>query len=291
MLRKEWMGLAFVIGLGFQVPLLAQALSIVHAEAPQFTVVATKARLSGTAVVRVRINPAGRVIASTIEKNLPMGLDKAAQVAALLWRFGPSEGGQEREALLTFLFEHRKAAEPSHDEVTFAGPLTLRLVQVHSTVLWLPRKNGEIPEKPCPVHGGALAVEQIELRKEYPRYLSFGETPEDQRREAEWKVYQEALAEAESTLFPESHSSYPATHVVFHSADREARLVCPGVYIIPEEEKEEIYYCQACRDAEKDWRESHPEPEKPEEPASASSHHPVHLPMTTQSARMVGGPW
>jgi hypothetical protein len=208
------------------------------------------------------------VIASAIEKDLPLGLGKAAQAAALRWRFGPSADVPMREALLTFLFEQRRGAEPSRTEVALLGPLTLRLLRVRSTVLWLPRENGVIPDKFCPIHGGPMAVERIPLRTESLRYLSFGETPEDRRREAEWQAYREALEEAERTLFPESHSSYPASRRLIllqaPAADQKFAVACGGVRSIPEEETEEIYYCQACRDAEKDWRESHPEPETPE---------------------------
>jgi TonB family protein len=266
--RKSWMGLAFVIGLGFQAPLGAQTLSVVHAEPPQFTEVAIKARLSGTAVVWVQIHPTGLVMASEIEKNLPMGLGKAAQEAALRWRFEPSAERVMRTALLTFLFEQRRGAEPSRTEVTFPDPLTLRLLKVRSTVLWLPRENEVIPDKDCPVHGGPMAVERIPLREASTRYLSFRETPEDQRREAEWRAYQADLEEAERTLFPESHSSYPESRWLIFlrapAADEKSYVVCGGPHVVPEEEMEEIYYCQACRDAEKNWRESHPEPPEPE---------------------------
>lgn len=252
MLRKECVGLAFVLALGFQAPLFAEALSVVHAEAPQFTEVAVKARLSGTVQVGIRIDPAGNVIGSSIEKDLPMSLGKSAQEAAWHWKFSASAGREAREALLTFIFEPGgSTAEPGHTEVSFAGPLTLRIGYIRSTVLWLPREKGEIPPRYCPVHGEAMAVEQVEIRGGLPSGRTVDETPEGQRREAERRAYEDALAEAQRTLFPESNWAY--------------EVGC----VMPQETRAEVYYCPACRDAEKAWRESHPVPKAPGEAEAA----------------------
>ena len=73
----------------------------------------------------------------------------------------------------------------------------------HSTVLWLPRIDGEIPDQLCPVHGTPMSVEQVELRGGLPSPNLDDQTPVGKRRQA----YEHALAQAEETLFPERHWS------------------------------------------------------------------------------------
>jgi TonB family protein len=253
MLRKEWIGLALALCLS-PAPLWAETLSVVHAETPKFadeTLWGTHEVVSGTVRVRVRIDAAGNVIASSIEEGLGLDLDMdlIAGAAARLWKFNPSAGGETREALLSFVLDQRfTPAEPTHEEVSMDGPLTLHVVDKFGTIRWLPRENGKIPEKRCPVHGTLMAVEQLEMSYGLPQpTYSVHDTPKGRRLEAQWDAYLSALDKAERTLFPESHSIAEAG---------------TGCYVPFPETKAEVYYCQACRDAEKAWRESHPEPAK-----------------------------
>jgi hypothetical protein len=239
-MRKAWVGLVLVLCLLSPLPLLAEELSIVRAEAPQFTEVAKKARLKGDALVRVRIDPAGEVLSSMLEKDLPLGLGQAAAEAARHFKFSPSREGETRESLLAFVFDQQEAppGEQDHVEESWDGPLTLRVVYLSSTVIWLPRENGEIPEKLCPLHATPMSVEQVVV---YPLGCGmYVVAPEAQRRAAEWETYETALAAAQKDLFPQSN-----------------RFITE---VYAEKIRAEVYYCQACRDAEKAWREGHPEP-------------------------------
>lgn len=213
---------------------------VLHAEVPD-CVLAFRARLTGQVLIRVTIDKQGKVTSSAVEHSLYFATP-CTEAAAQKWTFAPSDRDETREALLSFLFtdERQKTEAPGHTLWSFDGPWTMLLGYAESTVGWLPRENGRVPEKRCPVHGEVMSVEVVgaeygllPMRSVDPENPEG--TPEERRREADFEDY----VNARETLFPE--------------ANRFVRGGC-----IVHEPKQEVYYCQACRDAEKEWLASHP---------------------------------
>ena len=215
--------------------------AVAHAEVPEFPAMAAKARLMGTVAVRVSIAPTGEVTWSDVEHGLPLGLSDKAEAAARKWTFTPIEGNERREALLSFEFVDIAESEgPAHLEASFEDPLTMRLVywlQV-STVRQLPRDEGELPERRCPVHGEVMAVDIVPIA--YGLGRSCVDSDPTCRERIAWH---EAYWEARAKLFPESNLSVRA-----------------GCNV--QEPKAEVYFCQACRDAEQAWLDGHPAPQE-----------------------------
>lgn len=234
MRRNVKVGLAFLCCLKFSFPLLAADLTVVHAEVPHFTEVAKKARLTGTVLVRAEVDSHGNVIASRVERDLPLGLGKVAVLAASLWKFNPSPGSGPREARLAFVFEQRETPEPEREDAFLEDPLTLHVLYRHSTMIRLPREGGAIPEKLCPVHGIPMEVEVLSI----PSGCGISVVPNPGSPAF---FYEQDLEEARRTLFPETHRT------------AEGWTLSPG-------DTAETYYCQACRDAEEAWLASHPAP-------------------------------
>jgi TonB family protein len=244
---KQWAALAASVLLQMPPAALAadqaEDLAVVHAEVPEYPRMALKARLTGTVTIRVTIDPAGKVTSTAVEQGLPMGLSQHAEAAARNWIFKPSDPSDPsdrrdaREAVLSFVFAEAVYSEaPDHVEASFDDPLTVRLVYSMSTVAWLPRVNGEIPEKRCPIHDQIMAVELVPVRPEGCRVVGAvaEETPELRR----WREEHEAYADAREKLFPE----------VNHWA--KGSVGASG--------KAEVYYCQLCRDIESLWLARHP---------------------------------
>jgi TonB family protein len=80
-----------------EVALLATELTsrALAADPPEYPSVARKARVAGTVVVDILIDPSGSVERAKVVKPLPFGLDQAAHDAVVKWRFRPIErGGQ-----------------------------------------------------------------------------------------------------------------------------------------------------------------------------------------------------
>jgi uncharacterized protein YuzE len=209
---------------------------VVHAEVPDCEI-ARRAHVSGQVLIRVTIDQQGKVTSATVEQEQPFTTE-CSEAAAKNWIFAPSDQDDAREALLSFLFsgEREETAEPSHVTSSFDDPWTLRIAYAQNTVRLLPRENGRIPEKRCPVHGEVMAVEVVPARYGLPMLYSEDDSPEEKRlqaaREAYWKAHE--------TLFPEVN-----------------RFVGGGCIV--QEPKAEVYYCQACREAEREWLEIHPE--------------------------------
>jgi hypothetical protein len=214
---------------------------VVHAEVPVCEL-AWRARVTDRVFIRVTIDQQGRVTSSAVERKAPFATE-CSEAAAKQWRFAPSRRDETREALLKFFFLGEAQAttdEPSHVIASFDDPWTLRLGYAESTVQWLPRENGGIPEKRCPVHGEVMAVEVVAAQYGLPLMREVDpENPEgsreEQRKRAEWSAYYEARGK----LFPEIN-----------------RVVRGGC--ISGKPKGEVYYCRACREAEEAWLVSHP---------------------------------
>ncbi|MEO6195691.1 MAG: hypothetical protein ABIS20_21935 [Thermoanaerobaculia bacterium] len=210
---------------------------VIHAEVPACDL-ARRARISGLVLIRVTIDQQGKVTSTTFEQELPFTTE-CSEAAAEKWLFAPSDRAETREAHLSFLFtgETKETDEPSHEIISFDDPWTLRLAYAQSTISRLPREDGKIPEKRCPVHGEVMAVEVV------PgwggrRVHVVDESPEKQRKQAAAK---EAYWKASENLFPETN-----WHFSGGGCTDQAR-------------KGEVYYCQACREAEREWLEIYPE--------------------------------
>lgn len=211
-------------------------LEVVYAEAPRL-IPRLVTLAAATVTVRVVIGQDGIVTSSVIEQDFPL-FRRYAEAAARQWVFVPDKQSEPREALLSFVFAGvRKAQEPTHLEVSFEDPLTMRIVYVESTVSWLPREGGTIPEQRCPVHGEAMTTDLVPIRYGLPSGYVIDGSLEERRREAA----REAYWEAQQKLFPESNWS--------------ARAGC----LVRRETKAEVYYCPLCRRAEVEWLMSHPE--------------------------------
>jgi TonB family protein len=194
---------------------------VVHAEMPD-CLVAWQARVHGRALIRVTIDKEGKVTGTKVEQPVPIAV-RCAEAAARKWTFVPSDRGDARQALLSFLFigDSLETKEASHQVTSFDDPWSVRLAYARSTVRRLPREDGRIPEKLCPVHGTVMAVGVV----------SVGYQRHGQGHETYW--------DAMPTLFPWANRFAPA-----------------GDFI--QEPEAEVYYCQACRDAEREWLASHP---------------------------------
>jgi hypothetical protein len=221
---------------------------VIHAEVPDCAL-AYLARVQGWVRIRVAIGREGRVTSTAFEHRQPM-TDKCSQAAAEKWLFAPSDRDEAREALLSFLFvgEHEETDEPSHPISTFDDPWTMRLAYAESRVRWLPREDGEIPEKRCPVHGEVMKVEIVAASYGLPIMREVDpENPDGSPEEQRWQAEARAYFEAREKLFPEIN-----------------RVVHGGCIV--GKPKEEVYYCPVCRDAEEAWLASHPgfDPDDPD---------------------------
>ena len=211
--------------------------AVVHAEAP-FCDLAFRARISGWVLIRVTIDKQGKVTSSTVEHEQPFTAE-CSEAAAKKWIFAPSGQDDTREALLSFLFtgEEKETDGPSHVSSSFDDPWTMRLARAKSTTLRLPRENGVLPEKRCPVHNEVMAVEIVPIR--YGLLVGQAvseERPEERRKHAA----RESYGDAREKLFPETNWSVHGGCTV-------------------QEPKAEVYYCRFCREAERAWLERHPE--------------------------------
>jgi hypothetical protein len=206
--------------------------AVVHAEAPSCEI-AFKFRISGWVLVRVTIDRQGKVTSSTVEHEQQPYTAQCSEAAAKNWIFVPSGQDEAREALLSFFFtgEERETDGPSHVSSSFDDPWTMRLARVKSTTLRLPRENGAIPEKRCPIHGEVMNVGLVPISG--GRFVP--EIPREPRKQVAKRAYQKA----EGRLFPE-------TNRIFRSCTSDER-------------EAEMYYCQSCRDAEQKWLTRHPE--------------------------------
>ena len=239
MLRNSWAWLA-TLAL-FLVPTIAEAASqsvdvvVLHAEVPEYPPGPARA-LSGTVTVRVAIDQRGNVTSSEVETSL-LFLTGSAAAAARKWTFTSDYKSEAREALLSFVFAGvQETEEPSHVEALLVEPLTMRVVYMQSTVSRLPRVDGKIAERRCPVHHEVMAVDLVPIGYGLPMGYIVDENPITKRRLSERKAY----GKAKTKFFPESHWS--------------ARAGC----LVRPETKAEVHYCQSCREAELAWLRRHP---------------------------------
>lgn len=221
----------------------AKGPQVLHAEFPDCETVAGLG-LQGRVSIRVQIDKQGRVTSSAIEDG-PAFEAHCSEAAAKRWLFAPSDRDGAREALLSFVFPE----DPEDPRVSttliwsLAEPFTVRLGYADASTRWLPREDGRVPEKRCPVHGEVMATEAMGVRYGLPADRILNEhSPEDQRLLAEWKAYDDAKPK----LFP--------------WANLDIQGGC-----MPREPRIEVYYCQACREAEREWLANHPgfEPTSP----------------------------
>jgi len=216
--------------------------AVIHAEVPACEL-ARRARVSGLVLIRVTIDQQGKVTSTTFEHEQPF-TKECSETAAEKWLFAPSDRAETREAHLSFIFtgETKGTDEASQALSTFDDPWTLRIAYRELEILQprqlrqLPRENGEIPEKRCPVHDEVMAVEVVPVRYGLPMLYSEDDSPEEKRLQAAWDAYWKA----HETLFPEVN-----------------RFIGGGCIV--QEPKAEVYYCQSCREAERAWLEIHPD--------------------------------
>jgi TonB family protein len=214
-------------------------LAVVHAEAPEVPAIALKARVTGTVTVRVMIDPAGEVTSAVVAGGLPLGLSQHAEAAARKWTFARSDRSETRVATLSFMFAEAVYSEaPDHLETSFDDPLTVRLRYSYSTVVRLPRVNGEIPEQRCPIHDQVMAVELVPIRYHRGcglRAIVIEESAEERQR----RELREAYADAREKLFPAANRWYDGGFPSW-------------------EDQAEVQFCQLCRDIESLWLARHP---------------------------------
>jgi hypothetical protein len=210
--------------------------AVIHAEVPDCEL-ARRARIIGPVLIRVTIDQQGKVTSTTFEQEQPFTTE-CSEAAAKNWIFAPSDQDDTREAFLSFLFTGKleETDEPSHVISSFDDPWTLRIAYAESTVRLLPRENGRIPEERCPVHGEVMAVEVVRVWYGLPQmYIVEEESPEELRKHAAETAY----LEAKEMFFPKTNRH-------------------DGGGCFRREPKAEVYYCQSCREAEREWLESHP---------------------------------
>ncbi len=75
---------------------------------PRYTEAARRAGIQGVVILEAVIDREGRVTASRVLKNLPMGLDREAQEAVKEWRFQPAtRGGQPVSVYFALIVEFK----------------------------------------------------------------------------------------------------------------------------------------------------------------------------------------
>jgi hypothetical protein len=236
-LNRGWRGALLVVpwllGAGLAIGQSADVV-VVHAEAPEFSPAAVNARLSQARVkVRVAIDAAGRVTSTAVTEQAVLGLTARAEAAAKQWLFSAAPGVSAREAVLTFRFDAVELSEEmNHVVSSFDDPLTMHLRYVQSTVLWLPRVHGTLPERRCPVHGEVMKIGLVPIRYGLARGIDVDDLQEMKRSHTFWA--------AKRKLFPESNPRQAAG--------------CR----VEVEDKAEVYYCQRCRENEARWSAQHP---------------------------------
>lgn len=98
---------------------------------PGYTEAARRARIQGSAAVRVTLGDDGQVQDATVEKTLPMGLDVASRNAALHWVFArPAQQDPCRTLILEFHFELGPKSEGVVPLGRVAPPISIKIVGV-----------------------------------------------------------------------------------------------------------------------------------------------------------------
>ncbi len=72
---------------------ITQEPKLLHAEEPEYSDEARKARQQGTVVLAIDVDANGRVTNVRVMKSLGLGLDEKAKEAVLKWRFRPAMAG------------------------------------------------------------------------------------------------------------------------------------------------------------------------------------------------------
>lgn len=113
-----------------QAQLPGEGLRPLHWQPPLYTYAAWGARIAGREQVTLSIDPSGRVTDATLNRRLPMGLDKAVLTAAEAWVFAP-DIQPERQVTITVEF----AVDPADawdDGVEWSPNGVLRVWRVHA---------------------------------------------------------------------------------------------------------------------------------------------------------------
>jgi hypothetical protein len=205
---------------------------VVHAELPPYPP-NTHPDIAATVRVKATIGNDGHVLTASAVEG-PEWLRPSLEPTALLWQFVPIPDDGPCDIILTFIFMHPDVAEaPTSLRVTYDDPFTVRLHYTLSTVRWLPRVDGLVPDRRCPIHGDVMQFDLVPI--EYG--LAPMWTGKPSRRETRQA---DEYFTARDNLFPN----------VFHAAG--------GGCVVGVERKAEVQYCESCRRAEAAWALEHP---------------------------------
>lgn len=246
---KAFAASALLCGLCYLAPGLAQSVrgteqpSVISPSSPAYPPLAVVTGTRGNVVVQVDVEPDGSVSSARTLEGHPL-LRKAAEDAALRWRFNAASISTVRPARLEFVFDILlDESTVTADDSRFVPPNRLALVHKIATISALPRVGGRIPDETCPRHGVDLQLDVVPILYGLPeseiRYANVDLVRIVLRA---WQAlrHRETYFEAERQRFPNSH------------------MHAYGGCIVGSERKAEVLYCRKCRAIEARWRKSHP---------------------------------
>jgi TonB family protein len=207
----------FNVSASFQQPSAEPA--VVTAVAPEFSPVTALAGAGGDVIVEVKINADGSVGAAKSLGGHPL-LSKAAESAALRWRFAPSPNDAEQRVVrLTFTFDALRWDDPSSATPAFVPPygvkVAFRRAKPADTINMIPKGGRRV----CQVH-------HVPLRRGVVPLLYYISAD-----------YPDGYYEASQKLFPNANSSARGSDVHYEDSPEHAVVL----------------YCPKCRMAERAW--------------------------------------
>ena len=184
------------------------------------------------------VAPDGTIRDIEILSGYPL-LSNTTQEAVREWRFDSDTSTEPRYVRLNVDFGEVSESEDEMEgaRIRYDGSDTITVTYVLSTIRRLPRVNGEIPARSCPVHDELMHVEILPIRYGLSVVISYID-PDEQ---VKWERLQEAFARAQEKTFPEANRSVL------------------GGCLIQVEKRSEVYYCETCRANEARWFEEHPD--------------------------------
>jgi TonB family protein len=209
------------VAASFQQPPVEPTVAV--AVAPEFPPAAALAGASGDVIVEVKISEDGGVSAARSLGGHPL-LSKAAESAALRWRFAPSPNGVgQRVVRLTLTFDVIRWNDHSSASSVFVPPyqvkVAFRRAKPPDTINLMP-KGGS---RTCQVHHVLLR------RGVVPLIYYFS------------AIYPYGYYEASQKLFPNANSSARGGEYYYEDAPEHAVVL----------------YCPKCRMAERAWNQKY----------------------------------
>jgi TonB family protein len=221
------------------------SVEVVSAVSPRYPPLALAAGAEGRVPVDVIVDVRGQPVSTKSVEGHAL-LRKAAEDAALLWRFNPtSEGGAPREVRVYFDFRIEAVeATGAENTASLVGSNQYELIYRYSTVRPLERVAGSIPERKCPLHAQVMKLDVVPVSYGCPagEVIYRNSNPVNvwrnfRRKWAKRSYYEEV----QRKYFPESNAR------IWIGGETDLRVT-----------KAETLYCPKCREVEAGWCKRHP---------------------------------